>query len=159
MSKMYYSNFNDLFKSIKKDVADSLQKDVTNIVKETMSKHVKTDVYDTYKSNAVNKYERRGDSGGLSDIRNYKSEINNIDKNLTEIFIYNDTKGNSSDGYRDIIPVIEYGEGYQWESSEIYKMQPYPRPFNENTASELRENNVISDTVKKVLKSKGYDVK
>lgn len=156
---MYYNNFSELFKSIKRDIDESLQKDVTNIVKETMSKHIKTDVYDAYKSNANNKYERRGDNGGLSDTRNYKSKINNIDKNSTEIFIYNDTNGTSQDGYRDIVPVIEYGEGYQWESSEIYRIQPYPRPFNENTANELKENNVIPDTVKKALRNKGYDVK
>lgn len=76
---------------------------------------------------------RRYDNGGLMDPDNYP--VTNPDKMTMEVS--NETKGNPywrpprSEGWDPgyINDIIENGVGYNWQDSDIYKMEPYPRPF------------------------------
>ena len=76
---------------------------------------------------------RRYDNGGLMDPDNYP--VTNPDKMTMEVS--NETKGNPywrppmSEGWDPgyINDIIEKGVGYNWSDSDIYQMEPYPRPF------------------------------
>ena len=74
---------------------------------------------------------RRYDNDGLMDPGNYP--VTNPDKMTMEVS--NETKGNPywdwSEGWDPgyINDIIEKGVGYNWSDSEIYKHEPYPRPF------------------------------
>lgn len=137
---------------IKKDVKKTIENEVSNKIKETMKERIQEDVYDKYEPT---QYVRRREDGGLLDDDNIKSKTISIKDNIS-LEITNETLSDSH--LKRLDKVIEYGVGYEWEDSEIYKMQPYPRPFINNTKEQIDNENIHIDTLKKSLKSKGYDI-
>lgn len=137
---------------IKKDVKKTIENEVSNKIKETMKQRVQEDVYDEYDPT---QYIRRREDGGLLDDDNIKSKVKSKNNNLS-LEITNETMSDSH--LKRLDKVIEYGVGYEWEYSKIYKMQPYPRPFISNTREQVTDENIHINTLKKSLKSKGYDI-
>lgn len=128
-----FTDLKSLFRHLEKQATKVLINDVANVAKEEMSQTIKEEVYKSY---SPTEYERREDDGGLSDVRNMvaKPEGNN------EISIRNMTTGSGDDYSQLIDQIIVYGQGYTWEESEIYKMQPFPRDFYKMTAERLKGN-------------------
>jgi len=84
-----------------------------------------------------------------------------IEGNKIIIRLINNTLGNDdykyhSNDYIDLI--IAKGNGYTWENSNIYNMQPYPRNFYE-TATQLLKDGDVRNTIIRELKSKGLIVR
>lgn len=98
-------------------------------LKKCVSESVEKNVYPAYHPR---QYERREDSGGLSDVDNYTVEEGKLSLTLINETVgnarYSDTQGWDPGPITDI---IESGSGYHWTGSEIYQSQPYPRPFME----------------------------
>jgi hypothetical protein len=138
-----FDNLKDLEKFLNEKIRKSLANEVADVARDTMSDHVKSDVYDVYEPS---QYERTGDL--------YK-DISTTMKNDNTLIVKNESRDEESG--RLIAPVVEYGVGYEWEESRIYNMQPFPRPFVENTAKEL-EKGKAKHALAEGLRKQGVDI-
>jgi len=119
------TSFEDLKKELNKKIKNVMSTSVSKVARQTLKEHIVTDVYEQYQPSEEG-YERTG--GLLQDI------------NIDTIMIDDNTlsvRSTRHDGLRDIGYIIEYGVGYDWQRSRIAQMQPYPRPFHENTYLEM----------------------
>jgi hypothetical protein len=142
--KKQYTNLDELLADLRKEVENSLKTDVTQKTIELEKEHIKSDVYAKYEPT---QYSRRKEIGGLLDTENFQVEDLGDGVEITNI-----TEDDESGKW--IVPTIEYGTGYEWEKSRIYKMQPYPRPFVENTKNDL-ENGKLKEYMRESLEKKG----
>jgi hypothetical protein len=138
-----FKSFADLEKYLNQQIKKSLSNEVADVARDTMSKHVMSDVYQAYEPT---QYQRTGDL--------YK-DISTTMKNDNTLEIENVARDEESG--RLIAPVVESGEGYEWKKSRIYQMQPFPRPFVENTAKEL-ESGLAKQALVDGLRKQGLDV-
>lgn len=104
-------------------VNQALAGEIAEMAKNEIAYMVETAVYPAY---SPTEYKRRGTGGGLADKSLY--EVTNGDMTLTV-----------SDNRREV-GVVESGIGYQWENSQIYKMQPFPRPYFEQAEQNTAED-------------------
>jgi hypothetical protein len=138
-----FKSFAELEKYLNQQIKKSLSNEVADVARDTMSKHVMSDVYQAYEPT---QYQRTGDL--------YK-DISTTMKNDNTLEIENVARDEESG--RLIAPVVESGEGYEWKKSRIYQMQPFPRPFVENTAKEL-ESGLAKQALVDGLRKQGLDV-
>jgi hypothetical protein len=96
---------------------------VASVGRETMSDHVMSDVYSKYEPS---EYQRSG---------NLYKDISTQMENDNTLVIENVAEDEETG--RKYAGVVNDGVGYTWEDSRIYNMQPFPRPFIDNTAKEL----------------------
>lgn len=157
---MDFKDLTSLEVYLTKQIQESLQTDVAQDAKQLMKEHIETDVYDQYSPSL---YIRRAENGGLLDDNNFLIEkiedgvsITNIDTDDGYSAEYYDDW--SSDPNTWLAPIIEYGQGYNWSNSKIYKKQPFPRPFVENTQTDLN-NGKGKEYLKKALKKRGLNIK
>jgi hypothetical protein len=154
-----FKNIKELEKYLQKQISESLQTDVAQNTKQLMKEHIEEDVYNKY---SPTMYIRRAKNGGLLDDANFLIKTVEDGVSITNI--------DTDDGYSEeyfgdwssdpntwLIPIIEYGTGYNWTRSKIYKMQPYPRPFVENTRKDLRKGK-LKRYMKDALKKRGFIV-
>jgi len=142
-------------KKIKEQLQDkikiAMEDEVAKKSREVMKRHLITDVYDKYTPGGKLPYIRRYEDGGLLDDSNIVTEMIN-----DEILRIENITTDDFDKNRYLSKIIETGIGYTWKDSDIYKKQPFPRPFMENTADEL-ENGNARDALKKGLKRQGIN--
>ena len=147
---MDFDSLEQLEKSFNIAVAKSLQTTVLEKVKDIMVEEIQTEVYDAYKSEATNPYER---TGRLKDRDNIKGTI--IGENLLQVV--ND-RGKTAKG-KDISTVIQSGVGYTWKLSEIYYTK-MARPFYTTTTYRIKGSNLrdIVNALKVGLKPSGFNL-
>ena len=92
----------------------ALETDIAQIADECIQFRVQSNVYAKYEPT---EYERRGTVGGIADPFMYSHSLDPASHTLT-----------ISDERREV-GVVESGVGYTWTHSEIYKQQPFPRPY------------------------------
>lgn len=138
-----FKNLAELEKYLNDKIRKALSNEVATVASETMSDHVMSDVYSRYEPS---QYIRSGDL-----YKDIKTEMVN-DNTLT---IENVTKDEETGRY--IAPIVEDGIGYEWKDSRIYHMQPFPRPFVEETAKEL-EKGLAREALKEGLNKQGLIV-
>ena len=152
------SNLSQLRQLIQDHVKKIAVEEMAESVKQVESDEIEKEVYEQY---SPTQYIRRKENEGLIDKNNMQVYSNETDKGIN-IEITNDTKGNEN--YKNhevgfIDEIIEKGEGYTWENSEIANMQPYPRPFTEKTIENLQQNKQYIDVLKKEMQKLGYKIK
>ncbi len=109
-------DFSDVFAEIENKVADVMQSsEAEQKLKETMSRFAMSDVYGQYFPTMYSRQYR------LSTPGNYT-----VSASADSITVEN---VNISD---EIFNVIEGGSGYRWKGSQIYKMEPFPRPYTQH---------------------------
>jgi hypothetical protein len=133
----------ELEKYLNEKIRKSLANEVADVARETMSEHVMSDVYAKYQPT---QYQRTGDL--------YKDVKTTMVDDTT--LMVEDVAKDEETG-RLIAPIVNEGVGYEWKDSKIYNMQPFPRPFVEETAKEL-ENGLAKEALKNGLKKQGLDV-
>lgn len=121
---------------LSKAIDNSLINEVQETVITAMHENIETEVYGKYNPT---RYSRKRSNGGLLDRKNIST---NLYYGLHELMIKNVRKSNLSDrkSIVNVTEIIESGNGYNWKNSNIYHMQPFPRPFHEKT-----ENDIIKD--------------
>jgi hypothetical protein len=153
-----FKSLTDLEKYLTQKINNALEQEVSHQARETMKDVIQTEVYDKYTSHAKEPYVRHMSDGGLIDDENIHTGL--IDDG--ELVIRN-TRNNIDDygnaPYRDVAAIVEEGINYDWKGSEIYKMQPYPRPFHKETARELDEKGLAKKALEKGLNRQGIDTK
>lgn len=143
-----FSNLKDLEKYLNKKIASALEKEVAKVARETMKQKIETEVYNRYEPT---EYDRQKENGGLLDDRNIVTELIN-DNTLYVRNIRTDTENGI---VKDVARIVEEGEGYTWDRSKIYQMQPYPRPFHEETAKELFNKGLAKKALAEGLSRQG----
>ena len=112
-------DFSDVFTEIENGINDFMNAETTKIVlQDKMVKSADANVY-SYRSPATHPYQRRGT---MKQLENYE-----VIGGRLSLTVINTATGSGMAG--DLNDIIEQGVGYEWENSEIYRLQPYPRPF------------------------------
>ena len=103
-----------IINDLNKAIVACLEGDISQIAGECIQYRVENYVYPLYEPE---EYVRRERKGGIADPSMYSY---NVDPSTNTLRV--------SDNRREV-GVVESGIGYQWEESDIYAMQPYPRPY------------------------------
>jgi hypothetical protein len=142
-----FADLNQLTQYLNEKIRTALATEVSDIAKETMSDHVMSDVYNKYTpSQSPKGYVRTGDL--------YKDiQTTMIDDNTLTI----ENVAKDEETGRMYASIVDEGIGYEWKDSRIYQMQPYPRPFVENTFKELADGKAKQALIDG-LKKQGIDV-
>ncbi len=135
--------FNVWKKKLDNAIDDSLENEVYDIAVEVMKEKIQERVYNQY---TPTMYVRRYDYGGLLDDNNIRKKIY---KSRHSINIKNMTDNGHT------VNVVESGTGYTWTESEIYRLQPYPRPFHEPAEDELINSGKAKKALIKGLRRNG----
>lgn len=125
------------------------------VLADEMSSAVMTEVYNAYPHPPT--YERRGNAGGLADVRNMVISDVVIVGNHVKLIFENLTEGNDSMAGLYITDTIEEGIKASWDTPR----SPYAdaRPFVAETARRLKENPVgMIIAIKSGLREKGFRV-
>lgn len=134
-------------------IADTMMTDVFIAARDHILLSVFENVYDKYTPSGQNPYERRYDNGGLSDFRNIELVSSGPTANGFEIEVRDMAEG--IDGEGPIDQVIESGVGYTWTESDIYKRQPYPRPFYEGAEKMMMQSGAFERALMDGLRRRG----
>lgn len=135
-------NIKDLEKEINKRINKAMKENVQKEAKKTMQEKIIDEVYLAYEPS---QYDRSYELLNAT-------ETKMVNKNTLSL------ENTRHDGNKDVAKIIESGTGYDWEKSRIAQMQPFPRPFTEETKKSL-ENGKFKQALKEGLKSQGLDVK
>lgn len=128
---------------------------IIDVIYEALAEAVRKVVYDTYESNAINPYDRREDEGGLSDKANYNYKVE-VSRNMFVVKVSNDTPANGNAS--DLASLIINGVGYDWQFSEMYNWQPYPRDFIKYARKRLINDGILKRVLKSELKKYGINL-
>lgn len=156
-----FKKMKDVMSYVQRNVINVLSsEEIQEIVKNIMRDVILEEVYNSYMSDADNPYTRRYDNGGFSDTDNYVCKVE-VKGNFVSLSIFNDTKGNedysgSSSSY--YIDKVIYDGKYTWENSDIYKMQPYPRDWIQETIRRLYNSGELMKRLSKKLSAKGIKI-
>jgi hypothetical protein len=126
-------------------------------IAEIVDNHVWLDVYPRYNPKD---YDRRYGSTPLS--IGYKDNLISVNDTGAKVnmpylshdggYVLNLKKDARNEFWgTDIVPIIEYGIGYDWKKSKIFKMQPFPRPFIKNAVAEIKDYNLHLKAMKEGL--------
>lgn len=151
---MAFNDLESLWKYAKKEIKNIVKNELVEKMKDVEQEVIQEVVLDTY---SPTYYDRRseesnGEEGLISKdnmVADYKEGANYVEINMT-----NDTRGNTSyphstGGFID--EIIEYGEGYTWTGSQIYKNKQ-PRPFTKETQSKIDNSNIVEETIRNSAK-------
>lgn len=154
-----FTTLDGIEKYLQKNIYEILFKsgEIERIMAEEMSQAVVDVVYAAYDPES---YERRGDDGGLSDIRNMQITEVYLEGNDIKLSFENLTKGNDSLRGDYLGDLIEFGEGYAGKHWNSIGEWSSPRGFAEETANRLRSNPTqLLNALRKALMSKGFSVR
>ena len=136
------NNTDELMEAIKEkfmqDLLECFEEVFVDLARESMKSAIKSEVYAKYRPQGYRQYHRRKEQGGLIDDRNIIVEVYRTKDGNIIGHVKNITTG-AGKAY-ELVDVIESGIGYDWETSKIFKMQPYPRPFHENTIERIEKS-------------------
>lgn len=147
---MVFNDLESLWKYAQKEIKDVMKNEVVEVIKDVEQETIQEVVLDVY---TPTYYDRRSEESngeeGLISRDNMVADYVET-KNSIEINITNDTRGNtdypkSTSGYID--EIVEYGEMYTWEQSEIYKSK-LPRPFTSVTQKKIDDSDIVVKTIK-----------
>lgn len=108
-----------IFPQIAKSVEDALRIEVASKCVNLITESARVNMYDKYVSHAASPYERRG---SYLNSDNYTTDVNGNTLTISEE-IHGQGKA------LNLTEALEEGTSYEWTKSEIYAMQPFPRPF------------------------------
>ena len=138
------------------DLLECFEEVFEEVAKESMRVAVNKEVYAKYTpSQSPRGYRRRRDDGGLSDTRNYLIDIYREGDTVIG-YVRNMTTGKYKAYMLD--EIIESGEGYDWTTSAIYKLQPFPRHMYDGTIERI-EKSRWQYHVKKLMNQRGWKSK
>ena len=151
-----FRNLKELEQYIKSHVPENIMqgRDVENLLKKEMHQAVYDVVYAFYEPET---YERRGNRGGLADMRTM--EITDaLMKNDTFIMVFqNLSEGNDTLSEQYLTDTIEEGISKNWEKEGEWSQ---PRPFVYETAEAIRDNpKPLINAIKKACIKCGFKVK
>ena len=151
-----FKNLSQLQAHLEKNVHKILSKSasVERILAEAMSQGVIDVVYEHYSPSV---YERRGDEGGLSDVRNMEISSVTVEDGKVKLIMENLTKGNDSMSGEYISDMIIEGDESAW--SNPVGAWSVKRDYITYTVDQLKNNpSELIEELKSLLKNKGYRV-
>lgn len=152
--KKSYDDIEELLIDIKSDIEDTLVKEVTDEVKDIEMQYVERDVLSVYKPKI---YGRRN-SGGIDDVRNIVGTVKDMHLVVDNITEFNDGYGtyNHGTGLADLINEGNSLSGYFYDYPGEFEL---PRPFVDNTISEVEKSDRVDNALEKGMRRRGYDIK
>lgn len=151
-----FNNLKEIENYIKSHIPENIlqSRDVENILKKEMRQAVYDVVYSAYEPEV---YERRGESGGLADMRTMEITDAIMNGDTFTIIFQNLAEGNDTLDGQYLTDTIEEGIASNWEREGIWSL---PRPFVYETAEAIRANpKPLINAVKKAIIKAGFKVK
>lgn len=165
ITKNTKSLVDDIYKKLNSHIEKILIQDVAPKIIQEENNIIDLMVYQEYKPAL---YARRGEVGGLIDENNYSSTINSNDHSI-ELSVANQTMAHpwitvdSEDGSvveksvnagEYLLPIIERGGKYDFPKAEY----AYKKPIRATTVDILKSEKTVEETLKKKLKSRGWNI-
>ena len=111
-------DFSDVFNDLENKINDFMSSgDTKEMLQRYVMRKAKENVYEAY---SPTQYERRY---SLLNMDTFEVETGRLSMSITSW-----TRGDGLAGLA-LTDVIESGVGYEWTHSDIYRWQPFPRPF------------------------------
>ena len=135
------------------DLLECFEEVFYELAGESMEMAIAKDVYAKYRpSRSPRGYVRRKNHGGLSDPRNFNIQIYREGDKVIG-YVRNMTHGVGKAYMLD--EVIVEGDMYDWTTSAIYKMQPFPRDFYKGTIERI-ETSRWQYHVRRLMNQRGW---
>lgn len=151
MDKQISAFASEVHEMFMQDLLECFEEVFVDLARESMKQSIKHNVYSKYRPGA---YVRRRENGGLIADENIFVEVYR-DKTTGNIigYVKNITEG-VGNAY-ELDEVIESGIGYDWEDSKIFNLQPFPRPFYDDTIVRIEKANWLWK-VRKKMQERGW---
>jgi len=153
--KDVYDDENALIKDLKNDIRKVLSKEVLDKAKEIELRHIDYDIFAFYTPQI---YERRRQNG-INDPDNIVGEIvEDMTLEIDNVTHFNDGYGtyNHGTGLADLINGGDSMTGFFYDYPGEFNQ---PRPFIDNTISEIEDTDQVDSALDEGMKNLGYDVK
>lgn len=153
-----FKNLTEIQKYLEQNAMEVLRGSMAleRVLADEMSSAVMTEVYNAYPHPPT--YERRGNAGGLADVRNMVISDVIIVGNSVKLIFENLTEGNDSMEGLYITDTIEEGIKASWDTPR----SPYAdaRPFVAETTRRLKENPTgMINAIKSGLRERGMRIR
>ena len=155
-----------LYAALQAKINIALENEVKSEVSKIMVEQIQETVYDTYSpnTNAEDYYHRRSNEDALGDPSNIGGivindvlEVYNAAVTNPDIYVHGELYQSQNEGDY-LAPIIEYGQGYDFNSKNGDLGYEQPRPFIENSRETLRQTKVHVKALKKGLRESGIKV-
>lgn len=133
------------------DLHDCFKEVFEELARESMKMAIKKDVYARYRATG---YKRRKEDGGLLDDDNINVMVYR-DSHTGNIIGYAKNTATGEGNAWELDRVIVEGVGYDWETSNIYFLQPFPRDFYKGTIERIETAN-WQWKVRRKLQARGW---
>lgn len=147
--------YKECMKTLKSDLFDAVEQELAEELENAIRDSIYKRVYATYRPTM---YVRRADKGGITDTSKYVSAIYNSSEvagssasSLVEIYLPFEDNG------KNLISIIESGDGYTWEHSRIYQTHQ-PRPFLQEAAEDIIKDRSADGAIAAGLARMGWDI-
>ena len=128
-------------------LTDALEHEVSDAVVNILKESAMDNIYSRYTPHGENPYQRR-----MSFIHDESYETSVQGNVLT---VKENVTGQGLAGDR-LGEIIEAGTPYEWTRSDIYKNQPFPRPFFSSSLEDGINNGTIEAALKRGLERQGF---
>lgn len=145
-----FKDLDSLWKYAQKEIKDVMKNEVIEAIKDVEQEVIQEVVLDAYEPAY---YDRRSEeSEGKEGLISRENMIPDYveGKDYIEVNVTNDTRGDTDypGSTNDFIDeIIEYGTGYTWTESEIYKSK-LPRPFTAVTQERIDNSGIVEKIIK-----------
>ena len=128
-------DFTDLFREIEAGIADVMSSGhARTVLSEVMALAAQSNVYGAY---SPTMYHRRHTMDNPESYRVDASGLTiTVENTRTEPYVFD---------------IVESGTGYTWEKSEIYRMQPFPRPYTQHAIDQFTDEWLLPEIERQVF--------
>lgn len=128
-------DFTDLFREIEAGIADVMSSGhARTVLSEVMALVAQSNVYGAY---SPTMYHRRHTMDNPESYRVDASGLTiTVENTRTEPYVFD---------------IVESGTGYTWDRSEIYRMQPFPRPYTQQAIDRFTDEWLIPEIERQVF--------
>jgi hypothetical protein len=128
-------DFTDLFHEIEAGIADVMSSGhARTVLSEVMALTAQSNVYGAY---SPTMYHRRHTMDNPESYRVDASGLTiTVENTRTEPYVFD---------------IVESGTGYTWDKSEIYRMQPFPRPYTQQAIDQFTDEWLLPEIERQVF--------
>ena len=128
-------DFTDLFHEIEAGISDVMSSGhARTVLSEVMALAAQSNVYGAY---SPTMYTRRHTMDNPESYRVDASGLTiTVENTRTEPYVFD---------------IVESGTGYTWDKSEIYRMQPFPRPYTQQAIDQFTDEWLLPEIERQVF--------
>lgn len=147
MSNLVLHYETEIIPLLQSAITSALENEVADAVVNILKESARENIYERYTPHGNHPYERRWSY--LKD-ESYETFVQGNVLTVKENVTGQGLAGNN------LGEIIEAGTPYEWAWSDIFKQQPFPRPFFSSAIENALNNGTIEAALKRGLNRQGY---